>query len=125
MRGTRNVTAEAKSSLPIARRSSVVSFLWFGALSFLRKGARAGEWVLVVCNFTPVPRYPYRVGVPCGGAWKELLNSDAETYGGSGQGNFGGVDTAPLSAHGRPYMITITVPPLGMVAFKHHPASNP
>jgi 1,4-alpha-glucan branching enzyme len=87
-------------------------------ISFLRKGMNAADDVLVVCNFTPVPRHNYRVGVPQGGRWDEILNSDAPLYGGSGQGNFGGVDAAPVSCHGRPYLLTITVPPLGMVAFR-------
>jgi 1,4-alpha-glucan branching enzyme len=56
-------------------------------LTFLRKGTRPGDTLLFVCNFTPVPRHNYRVGAPEGGFWKEVLNSDAPLYGGSGQGN--------------------------------------
>jgi 1,4-alpha-glucan branching enzyme len=89
-----------------------------GVLSLLRKGRKSEETLLVVCNFTPVPRHNYRVGVSEGGRWNELLNSDAPVYGGSGQGNFGGLDAAPVSCHGRDYLLTITVPPLGMVVFK-------
>jgi 1,4-alpha-glucan branching enzyme len=74
--------------------------------------------VLVVCNGTPVPRYNYHVGVPAGGYWAEVLNSDAHDYGGSGQGNFGGVMAAAASCHGRPYLVRVTVPPLGVVVFK-------
>jgi 1,4-alpha-glucan branching enzyme len=59
-----------------------------------------------------------------GGHWAEILNSDAPLYGGSGQGNFGGVDAAPVPHHGRPYTLTITVPPLGMVAFTRREAST-
>ncbi len=82
-------------------------------IAFLRK-ARSGESVvLVVCNFTPVPRPNYLVGVPRGGRWRECLNSDAHIYGGSGQGNMGGVDAAPLPAHGRFHSLTLTLPPLG------------
>jgi 1,4-alpha-glucan branching enzyme len=87
-------------------------------LSFLRKSKDPAEQLLVVANFTPVPRHNYRVGVPEGGRWDEILNSDAPLYGGSGQGNFGGVDAAPVPCHGRPYLLTVTVPPLGMVVFK-------
>ncbi|HJT79363.1 MAG TPA: 1,4-alpha-glucan branching protein GlgB [Gemmataceae bacterium] len=87
-------------------------------LSYLRKGKGPGEVVVVVCNFTPVPRHNYRVGVPFGGRWEEILNSDAPLYGGSGQGNLGGVHAAPVGWHGRPYLLNITVPPLGMVVFK-------
>jgi 1,4-alpha-glucan branching enzyme len=86
-----------------------------GVLSYLR---RAGDrWLLVVCNVTPRPRHNYRVGVPCNGLWQEVLNSDAPLYGGSGQGNFGGVEAAPIAAHGRYQSLAITVPPLGVAIF--------
>jgi len=81
-------------------------------VSFLRRG-RDCPPVLVVCNFTPVPRHNLLVGVPEGGRWRELLNSDATEYGGSGQGNYGGVDAQPVPAHGRPRALTLTAPPLG------------
>jgi 1,4-alpha-glucan branching enzyme len=87
-------------------------------LSFLRKGYRPEDTLLFVCNFTPVPRPNYRVGAPGGGFWKEILNSDAPLYGGSGQGNMGGVEASPLPMHGRPWSLSITAPPLGVVAFK-------
>jgi 1,4-alpha-glucan branching enzyme len=92
--------------------------------SFLRKTDRTEEDILVVCNFTPVPRPNYTVGLPRGGTWDEILNSDAKLYGGSGQGNLGGVAAAPISRHGRPYLLNITIPPLGMVMFKQR-SSNP
>ncbi|HLT96377.1 MAG TPA: alpha amylase C-terminal domain-containing protein, partial [Acidimicrobiia bacterium] len=80
-----------------------------------------GDTVLVACNFTPEPRHGYRVGVPAPGRWDEILNTDAERYGGTGQGNLGGVDTGPLAVpyHGRPHSIDIVIPPLGAVIFKH------
>ncbi len=87
-------------------------------LSFLRKGPEAGDILLVVCNFTPVPRYNYRVGVPTPGSWRELLNSDARDYGGSGHGNLGGREAAPIPMHGRPYSLSLTLPPLGVLFFK-------
>jgi 1,4-alpha-glucan branching enzyme len=87
-------------------------------LSFLRKGKGGDEIVLAVCNFTPVPRHGYRLGVPRRGHWQELLNSDAPDYGGSGQGNLGGVDTTPTPLHGRPHSLTLTLPPLGMLLLK-------
>ncbi|GIW53728.1 MAG: hypothetical protein KatS3mg082_0132 [Nitrospiraceae bacterium] len=59
-------------------------------ISLLRRGTSGDELILVVCNFTPVPRVNYRIGAPRGGFWKELLNSDAREYGGSGMGNLGG-----------------------------------
>ncbi len=80
-------------------------------LSFLRKD-RAGTPVLVVCNFTPVVRENYRIGVPRPGMWHEQLNSDAREYGGSGQGNLGGVDAAPLPAHGHFHSLSLRLPPL-------------
>jgi 1,4-alpha-glucan branching enzyme len=72
-----------------------------------------------------VPRHNYHVGAPQGGRWDEVLNSDAPLYGGSGQGNFGGANAAPVSCHGRDYMLTVTVPPLGMVVFKKRPKDAP
>ena len=86
-------------------------------VSFLRISA-GGEAVLVIANFTPVVREQYRVGVPRAGWWRELLNSDAGIYGGSGVGNMGGAQAAPLAAHGRPFSLTLTLPPLALVMFK-------
>lgn len=83
-------------------------------LSFLRKD-RGGKVVAVVCNFTPVPREGYRVGVPRPGRWAEVLNSDAREYGGSGWGNYGGVQAEPVPHHGRPYSLRLALPPLGVV----------
>lgn len=89
-------------------------------LSFLRRAADGGE-LLVVCHFTPVPRRNYVVGAPVGGRWRELLNSDARDYGGSGMGNFGGVEAAPVGVHGRPFSLTLTLPPLAVLVFKREP----
>ena len=86
-------------------------------LSLLRKG-KNGEKVLIVCNYTPVPRVSYRVGVPTGGYWRELLNSDAREYGGSGMGNLGGVTADFIPIHGRPCSLNITLPPLAALFFK-------
>ena len=82
-------------------------------VSLLRKGKDGENPVLVVCNFTPVPRVGYMVGVPAGGYWKELLNSDGREYGGSGSGNMGGAEALPEKTHGRPYSLRLTLPPLG------------
>jgi 1,4-alpha-glucan branching enzyme len=87
-------------------------------ISFLRRGRGAEDQILFVCNFTPVVRDNYRVGVPLEGSWREILNSDAALYGGSGQGNFGGLSTIPLPIHGRPFTLNMTLPPLGVVAFQ-------
>jgi len=86
-------------------------------LTFLRK-PRNGPPVIVACNFTPVPHTNYIVGVPQGGYWRELLNSDAPLYGGSGIGNFGGVDAAPVPSHGRFHSVALTLPPLAIVFLK-------
>jgi 1,4-alpha-glucan branching enzyme len=93
-------------------------------LSFLRKGRSEAERLLFVCNFTPVPHHNYRVGAPAGGFWKEVMNGDALLYGGSGQGNMGGVDASPLPLHGRPWSLSITVPPLAAVVFKPELTQN-
>ena len=85
---------------------------------FLRKAKAPENNILVVCNMTPVPRYNYRVGVPSSGYWKEVLNSDAKDYGGSGQGNMGGVETAPISIHGKSHSLSLTLPPLSLLIFK-------
>jgi 1,4-alpha-glucan branching enzyme len=87
-------------------------------LAFLRRGDSDDVVFLAAFNFTPVPRYNYRLGVPWGGEWTELLNSDAPLYGGSGQGNMGQLRAAPISSHGRPHAINVTLPPLGVVVFK-------
>ena len=87
-------------------------------LSFIRKGESTDGIVLVVCNFTPTPRLNYRVGTPRGGFWRELLNSDAKEYWGSGLGNLGGVEATTLPFHGRPYSLNLTLPPLAAVFFK-------
>jgi 1,4-alpha-glucan branching enzyme len=84
-------------------------------LTFLRKGRSEGDVILIACNFTPVPRPNYLVGVPRGGTWKEVLNSDASAYGGSGWGNLGGMESLPISVHGRPRAINLTLPPLSCV----------
>jgi 1,4-alpha-glucan branching enzyme len=87
-------------------------------ISLLRKGHSTQDRVLVICNFTPVPRQNYRVGVPRGGFWKEALNSDSGIYGGSGMGNLGGVEAEPRSLLGRSHRLTLTLPPLSVVFFK-------
>ena len=88
-------------------------------ISFLRRGKRAEDCVLVVCNFTPVVRRNYMVGVPFGGYWEECLNSDATIYGGGGQGNFGGLNTSPVAAHGHYHSLAITLPPLAVLYFRY------
>jgi 1,4-alpha-glucan branching enzyme len=83
-------------------------------VSYLRR-AEGHDDVLVACNFTPVPRHGYRIGVPAGSFWTEVLNSDAEVYGGSGQGNMGGLEADEVPVHGQGWSLELTLPPLGVV----------
>jgi len=76
---------------------------------------------MLAFNFTPVPREKHRLGVPFPGRWHEILNSDAELYGGGGQGNLGAVDAEAVNSQGRAQSIRVTLPPLGMVAFRGVP----
>jgi 1,4-alpha-glucan branching enzyme len=87
-------------------------------LSFLRRARTPDDMILVICNLTPVPRDHYRVGVPRGGWWREMLNSDSRTYGGSGRGNRGGVESAPVGAHGRDHSLVLDLPPLAVLFLK-------
>jgi 1,4-alpha-glucan branching enzyme len=84
-----------------------------GVYAFLRKRPDGGRPVLAVYNATPVPRHDYRVGVDHGGRWRELLNTDAAEFGGSGIGNFGGKHTDDVPAHGRSCSLSLSLPPLG------------
>jgi 1,4-alpha-glucan branching enzyme len=87
-------------------------------LSYLRRGKSTATEILTICNFTPLPRNGYRVGVPRDGYWQEILNSDADDYGGSGLGNKGGIQTENIPCHGKPFSLNITLPPLAAVIFK-------
>ena len=87
-------------------------------LTFLRRGKDEHDFILATFNFTPVPRHNYRVGAPLPGYWQELFNSDSEVYGGSGQGNYGGVEAAPVPYQGHRWSLMLTLPPLGAVFFK-------
>ena len=86
--------------------------------AWLRRGASGDAMVAVVCNFTPVPRHGYCIGLPQAGRWREILNSDAQIYGGSGMGNLGGVDAHTHPSHGFPASAEVTIPPLGAVYFQ-------
>jgi 1,4-alpha-glucan branching enzyme len=89
-----------------------------GVVSFLRRARDPGDFVVFVLNFTPVPRFGYRVGVPEGGYYREILNSDSEAYWGSNLGNAGGVESEDLPWHGRTHSVDLTLPPLAMLALK-------
>lgn len=91
-------------------------------VSFLRTGWSLEDTIVVVCNFTPVPRHNYLIGVPRGGFWQELLNSDADRYGGGQQGNMGGQDANPVAHHGYFHSLTLTLPPLAILFLKSRAA---
>ncbi len=92
---------------------------WEGSTtSFVRKSKSTDSMVLVICNFTPIARHNYRVGVPQGGYWREVLNSDAPAYGGSGLGNYGGVEAGEIESHGRAHSLSLTLPPLSTLFLK-------
>jgi 1,4-alpha-glucan branching enzyme len=86
-------------------------------LSYARFARERADVVVVACNFTPVPRERYKLGVPRSGFWRELLNSDAREYGGGGLGNLGGVTAQEASWHGQPCSLEIVLPPLAVVVF--------
>jgi 1,4-alpha-glucan branching enzyme len=87
-------------------------------ITFARVSKNTKEHIVASFNFTPIPRHQYTIGVPFDGYWKEVLNSDGWEYGGSGQGNWGGLYANHHGAHHQPNCLTINLPPLGMVAFK-------
>ena len=78
-----------------------------------------GSALACVVNFAGTPHHGYRIGLPRGGHWREVLNSDAEGYGGSGVGNLGGVEAVAEPWHGQPFSATVAAPPLGTVWFLH------
>jgi 1,4-alpha-glucan branching enzyme len=97
---------------------------WHGStVAFLRRAKDPNDFVVVVCNFTPVPRHYYRIGVPTGGYYVELLNSDAAIYGGGNIGNGGGITAEPIPTHGRPFSLRLTIPPLAGLILK--PTTTP
>ena len=87
-------------------------------VSFIRRAADANDILLFACNFSAVPRYGYGIGAPVSGVWEEILNSDAAVYGGGGMGNFGAVETSSTPLHGRPHSLSLTLPPLSVIAFR-------
>lgn len=128
--GTQNWVRDLNKVYKLCPSLYEVDFSWEGfewidahdsencILSFIRKDKKTEEVVLVVCNFTPVPRYQYRIGVPRGGTWQELLNSDGKEYWGSGLGNYGKTEAEPYSCHGKPYSLRLTLPPLAVLFFR-------
>ena len=137
-RGVRQLLAslnQAYVGLPALweRDETADGFQWVDAddsdqsvISFLRlpeAGEVAGP-VLCVANLTPIPRFDYRVGLPVGGRWREIVNTDAAEWGGSGVGNLGGVDAEEQPWHGRPWSAPLTLPPLGVLWFTSAPAAG-
>jgi 1,4-alpha-glucan branching enzyme len=92
--------------------------------SYLRFADDPSDFLVIVCNFTPVPRHSYRVGVPESGYYAELLNSDSGHYGGGNVGNNGGIAAEDISWHNFPYSLNLTLPPLGIVVFKKNNTST-
>ena len=93
-----------------------------GVISFIRRGEREVSEILIICNNTPVLRVNYRIGVPSEGLWREVLNSDAEFYGGSGHGNLGQIVTEQVPFHGYNQSLLLTLPPLSILFLKHEKA---
>ena len=87
-------------------------------ISFVRFAKNREDFLVFACNFTPVPRYRYRIGVPAAGVYREIFNSDSAIFGGSNVGNGGAATAEPVPSHGRPASLSIVLPPLGVVVFK-------
>jgi 1,4-alpha-glucan branching enzyme len=87
-------------------------------ISFLRRAEDPADFLLICCNFTPVPRQGYEIGVPEEGFYEEVLNTDSELFGGSNIGNGGMVSSRLKACHNRPYSIAVTLPPLAVVIFR-------
>ncbi|MGB8852559.1 MAG: 1,4-alpha-glucan branching protein GlgB [Pirellulales bacterium] len=87
-------------------------------LAFVRRGENPDDFLVVCCNFTPVPREGYRLGVPCGGTYAEIFNGDSAWYGGTNLGNAGALEAEPVPHHGRDYSVSLTLPPLAAVVLK-------
>ncbi len=83
--------------------------------SYVRSDRTGTRHVVCVLNATPVVREGYRIGVPCEGTWREVLNTDAGLYGGSGVGNYGAVEARPIPSHGFPASVSLTLPPLAVL----------
>jgi 1,4-alpha-glucan branching enzyme len=88
-------------------------------ISLIRRAEMGSEEIVAVFNFTPVVREGYRMGVPRAGRYRELINTDAEIYGGGNVGNAGGLETEPIAAQGHPQSLVITLPPLAGLILKH------
>jgi 1,4-alpha-glucan branching enzyme len=129
-RGVQRLLADLNRLHATERPFFEVDFEWAGfewidandaaasILSFIRRARNPEDFVVVVCNFTPVLRLDFRIGVPAAGYYREILNSDSSYYEGSDAGNAGGVRAEPIPWNGRPWSIKLKVPPLAAVYFK-------
>jgi 1,4-alpha-glucan branching enzyme len=104
------------------RDSDHTAFQWLEAndadnnvVAFIRHPEPGGKPMVCVCNLSPIPREGYRVGLPCGGAWREVVNTDAAQYGGSGMGNCGGTDAEDVPWHGQAHSAALVLPPLSVL----------
>jgi 1,4-alpha-glucan branching enzyme len=113
-----NPALHALDSTPDGFRWVVMDDADQSVFAYLRLGRAGDPAVLVVCNFTPVPRFHYRVGVPVGGQWREIVNTDASVYGGSGLGNSGSVQADEHAIHGHPASLSLTLPPLSTLVLR-------
>jgi 1,4-alpha-glucan branching enzyme len=111
--------------------SSFQGFEWIdfrdvdaSVIAFLRRAKDRSNFLVFVCNFTPVPRHHYRIGVPVDGNYIELLNTDSSAFGGSNLGNFGWRNADPQPSHGHGFSLLLTLPPLSVVVFKPEPAGE-
>jgi 1,4-alpha-glucan branching enzyme len=109
-----------------ARDCEAAGFIWVVAddrdqsvIAWLRIGSDGDAPILMIANFTPVPRPFYRVGLPHAGFWREIMNTDAAGYGGSGTGNLGGVVAEAVPKHGQKASASILIPPLATLYFRH------
>jgi 1,4-alpha-glucan branching enzyme len=126
-RGVQSVVRDLNAlyrSMPALHRKDCVpeGFEWIDAndadqsvFSYLRHGDTPGDLAVVVCNFTPMVRHNYRIGVPQGGEYAECINTDAISYGGGGVGNLGRVVAEGVPSHGRSWSLSLTLPPLATV----------
>ncbi|MFZ3216345.1 MAG: 1,4-alpha-glucan branching protein GlgB [Candidatus Acidiferrales bacterium] len=129
-RGVQRLVADLNRLHATERALFEVDFEWAGfewidandaaasVLSFIRRSRNADDFIVAVCNFTPVLREDFRVGVPGGGYYREILNTDSAYYEGSDAGNAGGVRAEPIPWNGRPWSLKLRVPPLAAVYFK-------
>jgi 1,4-alpha-glucan branching enzyme len=130
-RGLQTLTADLNAIYRNEPSLHQVDFDWHGfewidctdadssVLSFLRRARDPGDFIVAVANFTPVQRETYRVGVPEPGFYREIMNTDAEKYGGTNVGNLGGVHAEAIPWNNHPYSIQLRMPALGVIYFKH------